>query len=451
MNHAEIALIADEIVTWKGDPVVGAWQPSRDRVVIGIGSHQLLLVPRGPWARLHPIASRPKNPERPFSFQGALRARLHGRLTRVEKHAEDRIIDLWFGDQRLHVRLTGRSGGLWLTDGDRVVAAYDGPAPVALPEIRPQPIRPEAPRFTPIGAETPGRAAERYFAARESSAVTADRRAGAERSLKRRIDRLERLAEGLRDDLDKAAQAPRLRRMADALAANLHAIRRGASTADLADLEDPEIVHHIVLDPNRPAAVALDKLYKKAGRLDRVGDRVIDHLDRVEKDVAALNAALVALGSADDAALTAIERLAPTPKARAGAVEALPWHEWTGPHGQIVLVGRNERGNRRLTFQRARGHDWWMHLRGAPGAHLVIPIPKDHSPPLELLLAAGQIALQHARVPEGAAADVQYTRIRDVRSIPGEIGRVTVHGERVLRIVRDPAALVGWTHGGEDR
>jgi predicted ribosome quality control (RQC) complex YloA/Tae2 family protein len=107
-------------------------------------------------------------------------------------------------------------------------------------------------------------------------------------------------------------------------------------------------------------------------------------------------------------------------------------------------VGRNARGNRILTFQVAKGHDWWMHLRDRPGAHLVIPTPKGQSPPLELLLAAAQIALTVAQFEIGEAAEVQYTRIRDVRAIAGEDGLVTVRAERVLRVVRDPAALAGW-------
>ena len=117
---------------------------------------------------------------------------------------------------------------------------------------------------------------------------------------------------------------------------------------------------------------------------------------------------------------------------------------WTGPRGEEVLVGRDAKANRRLTFQIAKGADYWMHVRGAPGAHLILPMRRGQTPPLELLLAAGQIAAVHAGIPVGAKVDVQYTRVRDIRSIPGTEAEVRVHNEKVLHITRDPADLAGW-------
>ena len=86
-----------------------------------------------------------------------------------------------------------------------------------------------------------------------------------------------------------------------------------------------------------------------------------------------------------------------------------------------------------------------MHVRGRPGAHLVIPVDRGASPPLEVLLAAAQIALIQAGVAEGAKAEVQYTRIKHVRSIPGDAGgRVALHEEKVLHVTRERAALADW-------
>ena len=90
-----------------------------------------------------------------------------------------------------------------------------------------------------------------------------------------------------------------------------------------------------------------------------------------------------------------------------------------------------------------------LHLRGKPGAHVVIRTQPGQTPPLATLLAAANIALIQAKVPVGTAADIQYTRIKDVRSIPGDSGgRVRLANEKVLRVTRDPAALVGWTREG---
>jgi predicted ribosome quality control (RQC) complex YloA/Tae2 family protein len=448
IHEEELVRVVADLQRLVGQPVQGVWQPARDRVVIGIGDELLLLVPRGPHARLHTVRDRPKNPQRPFSFQGACRSRLVGALTALTKTPGDRVVDLQFGGNHLHLRLTGRSGGLWLLEGDRVVAAFDGPALAALPATSPQPPRSDPPRFTPREGETWDRAAARFFTAEEARQRVQDRRADLERGLRRALARDLRLADGLRDDLDKASEAPRLRRMADALAANLHRVPRGADAFPVMDLEDPDLQHVVPLDPGKPASNSLERLYSKARRLDRVGDRVLLHLDEVEKRVAALQDALARLPAVEDAGLADLERLVPPERARRtpeGGPDR-PWTTWTGPRGERVLVGRNEKGNRRLSFQVARGSDYWMHVRERPGAHLIIVMDGRDSPPLDLLLAAAQICLIAAKVPEGSAADVQYTRCRNIRAIPGEGARVIVHDEKVLRVTREPAALAAWSH-----
>jgi predicted ribosome quality control (RQC) complex YloA/Tae2 family protein len=195
----------------------------------------------------------------------------------------------------------------------------------------------------------------------------------------------------------------------------------------------------------------MERMFKQARRLDRVGERVRQRMSDVEARLRTNRDHLERLDhlSREEIA-TFVDSL---PRERRGAApppSARPYVEWTGPDGQRVLVGRNAAANRKLTFQVARGTDWWMHVRGRAGAHVVLPMEaRDRTPPLELLLAAAQIALAHAKLQGGEAAEVQYTRVRDVRAIPGEVGRVTVANEKVLRVVRDPAALVGWTNDVE--
>lgn len=448
MNDRELAAVVADLRDRVGEPVTGAWQPSRDRVIVGLGGDQVLFVPRGPWARVHGAARRPRNPKKPFSFQGALRAHLHGRLLAVDKVDGDRVVVFRFeGDLRLLLRLTGRSGGLWLLQGDEIVAAYDGPAPAALPELPEVTPREEVPRFTPRPGETWNEAAARWFTTAERQSRIDDQRRRVAKGLKRALDRAVRLQENLERDLERADTAPMLRRQADALAAHLHEVPRGADQIALADFDDPDRILWIALDPARSAAQNMQLLYSRARRLDRVGEHVIERMEEVGEQVRRIRDGLLRVDTADPEELDALEQLCPPEPRRPDAPEAQrPWSTWTGPRGETVLVGRNAVGNRRLTFQRARGDDFWLHVRSRPGAHVIVPAAPDRPPSLERLLAAAQIALIHSKVTVGERADVQYARVRDVRSIPGEVGRVRVDNEKVLHVVRDPAALVGWTH-----
>lgn len=442
MTDAELQWVVDRLQLWLGRPFTGAWQPARDRVVLGIGESNLLLVPRGPFARVHPMTSRPKNPPRPFSFQGALRARVRGHLTAATRWPDDRIVELAFGEQVLHLRVTGRSGGLWLIDTGSVVAAFDGPAPDALPE---PPSAGRIPRaHIRFDAQGDDFAPERWFSRAERDRRESDRRGALKASLTRQIDRKRRLIDGLRSDLDSAALAPKIRRQADALAANLHRFRRGAAIAVVNDLEDESITWELPLDTTRPPSFVLERMYAKASRLERGADRVVENIDRAETQIREYTDRILRLDAATEEELAALEKSLPKSASRAAEAAARPWTEWTGPRGETVLVGKNADSNRRLTFNVAKGDDFWLHVRGTPGAHVIVKLPRGKTPDLALLLSAAQLALAASGIVNGAAADVQYTRVRNVRAIPGKPGLVTVHEERVLHVTRDRDALAGW-------
>ena len=454
MNHAELRLIVDELRDLVGRPLSGVWQPRRDRVVFGIGEERLLVVPRGPHARVHLDPTRPRTSGHPFSFQGACRAHLVGRLREITLDPDDRVIDLRFDGAALHLRLTGVRGGLWLVRDGRVLAAYDGPAPPALPELAPPPPTPvqaRAPRFAVPHGTSANAAAAAWFGARESDARLRERRIDVERRLRTRLARDRRLLEALEGDLEKADGAAAARSRADALSIVLHRVRRGQTAVDAPDPSGDGTSFIIPLDPVKSPGDNLAALYRRARRLERMGERVIEQIEAVEARVRTLGAALAVVSDAPPALLDDLEALAPAPRAAREAAASAPWVTWRSDRGEEILVGRNATANRRLTFQKARGSDWWMHLRDRPGAHLVIRCERGHSPSLETLVAAAQIAGHHGRIPAGEAFEVQYTRASSVRSIPGAAdGRVLVHGERVLRLERDEGPPSGWRRDDDD-
>jgi len=449
MNERELHHVVEALQTFVGASFDGAWQPSRDRVVVGL-SHgtRLLMVPRGPFARLTRARGRPRNPPRPFSFQGALRAHLSGPLTEVRKLDGERGVELFFrSGHHLHLRLTGRSGGLWLMEGERIIAAYDGPAPEHLPALPDRPPRDEAPRFAPEGEQDWAQAADKYFGIAERAHRRADRRRQLHGRVRKAIGRAQRLLTNLERDLDKASGAEALRSRADLLASMLHEVPTGARSVEVTDWASGEPVV-LELDPSIPPPANMEAWYRKARRLDRMGDQVLTRIDATEAQLRDLAQALDDLDDADDARLDAIAALLPAQRRRGPSLAASDVAEWTDEAGQRVLVGRNAKGNRRLTFQLSKGHDFWLHLRDKPGPHVVVPMPRGQAPDLSLLLAAAQIVLVTSKVPPGASADVQYARVKDVRPIPGEVARVRIAHEKVLHVTREPGELMGWSQHG---
>ena len=107
---------------------------------------------------------------------------------------------------------------------------------------------------------------------------------------------------------------------------------------------------------------------------------------------------------------------------------------YTLPGGWQVLVGRTDADNDSLSFRVARPDDWWFHVRGMPGSHVILQGPPGADPDRETLhraaaLAAGVVAVSGTRVrdvskPRGATAgtvQIRHERIFKVRPARGDL------------------------------
>jgi predicted ribosome quality control (RQC) complex YloA/Tae2 family protein len=441
MYLSELIPVVKDLQGLVGSPLTGVWQPKRDRLVIGLAGGLLSLVPRGPYARLGKARNRPKNPQKPFSFQGACRKHLRGRLESLEVLGGDREVHMGFSGGSLRLRLTGRGGGLWLLTDGKVVAAYDGPAG-ELPELPTATPTTRTPRFTSEALEW-ATSAEQYFGRLEGTERTRSQHQGWMRGLRDEHKRLTRLEKNLNADVESGSKVERKRRQADALAAALYTVAPGAQSVTVTDLEFPDVVHTLHLDTAMTPGDNLSRLYE---RLKRTGARTAAASERLGRATLQRQQVEMALAELEDGkSELAVQLVRDAPKRRQAPAGGEGIEYWSGPEGQQLWVGKNALNNRKLTFQKARGRDWWMHVRGRPGAHVVLPVRSGKPPNLQWLLAGAQLAAWKSKIGVGDAVDVQYTQIKNVRAIPGDAhGRVTVHSESVLHVVRNQQMPDGW-------
>lgn len=128
------------------------------------------------------------------------------------------------------------------------------------------------------------------------------------------------------------------------------------------------------------------------------------------------------------------------PKALAPQAKRLHYREYFSAAGVPIWVGRTAKENHALTFQVARGNDWWLHVRGGSGAHVVIRC--SHPPDEETLGDAAQLAIAHSALREEREAEVWISQRKYLsRSPRNPLGTVHVgkHKSRVVR--RDPCRL----------
>jgi predicted ribosome quality control (RQC) complex YloA/Tae2 family protein len=84
--------------------------------------------------------------------------------------------------------------------------------------------------------------------------------------------------------------------------------------------------------------------------------------------------------------------------------------------GFEVLVGKGEAENDALTFGEGEPRDFWMHVAGCPGSHVVVKNPDDlPALPREVLESASALAAWHSKA-RGARGkvEVHVCRVADV-------------------------------------
>ena len=121
--------------------------------------------------------------------------------------------------------------------------------------------------------------------------------------------------------------------------------------------------------------------------------------------------------------------------------------EYLLPGGWTVLVGRTDADNDYLSLTLARPDDWWFHVRGVPGGHIILQGPPGEEPDRETLKRAAAIAAHHSKARYAGLVAVSCTRARYVtKPRHAKLGTVQIRKEIVLK-VRPAAAEELAKHG----
>ena len=100
-----------------------------------------------------------------------------------------------------------------------------------------------------------------------------------------------------------------------------------------------------------------------------------------------------------------------------------------------ILVGRTDSGNDRLSLKLAQSNDYWFHVRGMPGSHVVLQVPSGREPDRETLKRAAAVAAFYSKAREGGIVPVSCTRARFVTKPRGaKPGTVQIRKEIVLKV-----------------
>ena len=111
----------------------------------------------------------------------------------------------------------------------------------------------------------------------------------------------------------------------------------------------------------------------------------------------------------------------------------LPCRRYITSDGYEILAGRNNIQNEQLTFHTASRRDWWFHVKGLPGTHVILKTkPNEDMPSDNAVLEAASLAAFFSKTiileehmtsedsrPGQLKAEVDYCPVSHVKKIPG--------------------------------
>jgi predicted ribosome quality control (RQC) complex YloA/Tae2 family protein len=110
-------------------------------------------------------------------------------------------------------------------------------------------------------------------------------------------------------------------------------------------------------------------------------------------------------------------------------------YEYELPGGWIVMAGKTDTDNDRLSIKFADPDDWWFHVRGMPGSHVILKCKADQEPDRDALRAAAAIAAFHSKARNGGVTAVSCTQARYVTKPRGaKPGTVQIRKEKVIKV-----------------
>jgi predicted ribosome quality control (RQC) complex YloA/Tae2 family protein len=110
---------------------------------------------------------------------------------------------------------------------------------------------------------------------------------------------------------------------------------------------------------------------------------------------------------------------------------------FVSPDGFVVLVGRTAADNDILTFKLGTPHDFWLHVSGESGSHVIVRNPQGVDRlPRETLRFAAALAAGYSKARHAGRVAVHAARCADVRKPRGvPPGTVTVRQYTTVHVV----------------
>lgn len=445
-------------------------QPSQDSLVLEFfgrqGPQAIFLCKRVGFVRMHPVdksAITTQYRSGPPAFMMKLRKELDmARLVDLKIERRDRVIRFLFeaGEQQLSLlfEATGHHANVFLLDADDIILGSLGPNMsrkrdliTGRPYQWPIPTSKQASdgfRFLDK-KKTVGQQVSEYY----TNLLLKDRCEVSIQSLRRQLKSLirheSRKQVRIGADLAKVLKADEFFDRAELLKAdlaNLGAAPR-PSSADLRDKQGNVV--HISLDPRMTPAQNMQWMFKRAKALkrgqpilqERMGEskKILETARSLFQDVRAEGAwtrldELTQRASGLGISVDTGQRTRRSQEKDEQAVHK-PFKAFRTIHNERVLVGKTGQDNEFLTFKIARDNDYWFHVVGMSGSHVVLVAQNRKEVDFESIRDAAMLAAWFSKARGEGRVEVSYTQRKHIHHARGgKAGTVKIRLSKTILV-----------------
>lgn len=226
-----------------------------------------------------------------------------------------------------------------------------------------------------------------------------------------------------------------LDRQANTLLANLHRIKRGATSVELDDIYGGGKLS-IPLDPALDPAANAERLFRRAKKLRASSVVAARRLETLRETLARIARDRAETDATDDIRelrTLAARHIRPQFKREDSTdEESLFPRRFASTTGLDIIVGRNDRENDDLV-RRARKTDLWLHAQYIGGSHVILRARGKQPPDRKSIEQAAAIAAFYSKARTSSVVPVVVTHVKYVTKRKGQgPGKVTYTREEVL-------------------
>ena len=297
--------------------------------------------------------------------------------------------------------------------------------------------------------DTIGRLLDAFYGEKDAVERMKQRMGDLSRQISTRIERIERKLMAQKEDLLACAKRDELRAKGDIISANLYQLKKGQKSVVLPNFYAPDNADiEIKLDPLLTPVENYQRYYKDYRRLTTAERVLKEQIEKGEEELDYLESVADMLSRArSDAELTAIreelfeagylKRVTRTKRRESDRMGPI---KYRSSDGFLIVAGRNNLQNDRLTLKEAERSDMWFHVQKQPGSHVLV-MSHGEKIPDRTLTEAAVIAAVNSRARRSANVMVDYTQIRYVKKRPGGKPGMVIYTDYKTAVVTPDEAL----------